>query len=273
MSNPEKTGRTQDENWSLAWQFARCELRHSVMRFRIFLAALMLGVAAIGAVGSVAESMRSGIADNGRMLLGGDFELSSLHVAPDNELLEKVRQTASLSEIIQMRAMLGTETGTEHAAIRKLVELKAVDEAYPLVGIVELSPPQTLKQALADRGAVVAPALLRATGLSIGDKAQLGEITITVRGVLDSEPDQTISFVSFGPRLMVSTATLNESGLRQEGAFITYRNRAVVRQASSQLEDIITNWTRLLKTHISGCGPQIQQQAALTDLLSGQNGF
>ncbi len=250
MSNPEKTGRTQDENWSLAWQFARCELRHSVMRFRIFLAALMLGVAAIGAVGSVAESMRSGIADNGRMLLGGDFELSSLHVAPDNELLDKVRQTASLSEIIQMRAMLGIETGTEHATMRKLVELKAVDEAYPLVGIVELSPPQTLKQALADKGSVVAPALLRATGLSVGDKAQLGDTTITVKGILDSEPDQTISFVSFGPRLMVSTATLNESGLRQEGAFITYRNRAVVKQAS-QLEDIITELDKVVEnTHI-----------------------
>ena len=148
MSNTEKTGLTQNENWSLAWQFARCELRHSVVRFRVFLAALMLGVAAIGAVGSVAESMRSGITDNGRMLLGGDFELSSLHVAPDKDLLDKVRQTASLSEIIQMRAMLGKETGAEHAATRKLVELKAVDEAYPLVGIIKLSPPQTLKQAL-----------------------------------------------------------------------------------------------------------------------------
>ena len=117
MSNPEKTGRKQNENWLLAWQFARCELRHSVIRFRIFLAALMLGVAAIGAVGSVAESVRSGITDNGRILLGGDFELSSLHVAPDNELLDKVRQTASLSEIIQMRAMLGKETGTELSLI------------------------------------------------------------------------------------------------------------------------------------------------------------
>jgi len=141
MLNPQKTGLKQNENWSLAWQFARCELRHSVIRFRIFLAALMLGVAAIGAVGSVAESMRSGITDNGRMILGGDFELSSLHVAPTKDLLLKVKQTASLSEIIQMRAMLGRETGTEHTAIRKLVELKAVDEAYPLVGIVELSPP------------------------------------------------------------------------------------------------------------------------------------
>ena len=81
MSHPIKAGHSynqggdkktrQNESWSLSWQFARCELRHSVMRFRIFLAALMLGVAAIGAVGSVAESMRSGISDNGRMLLWG----------------------------------------------------------------------------------------------------------------------------------------------------------------------------------------------------------
>ena len=250
MSHPQKTDLQQNESWSLAWQFARCELRHSVMRFRIFLTALMLGVAAIGAVGSVAESMRSGISDNGRMLLGGDFELSSLHVAPDNALLNEIKQAASLSEIIQMRAMLGTETGAGQATVRKLVELKAVDEAYPLVGNVELSPPQALEKALADRGAVVAPALLRATGLSVGDKAQLGEITITVRGILNSEPDQTISFVSFGPRLMVSTATLNESGLRQEGAFITYRNRAVVSQAS-QLGNIITQLDKAVKnTHI-----------------------
>ena len=121
MSSPRKTvhphieggqkASPQNESLSLAWQFARCELRHSVMRFRVFLTALMLGVAAIGAVGSVAESIRSGISDNGRMLLGGDFELSSLHVAPDDSLLDKVNQTASLSEIIQMRAMLSTQTG------------------------------------------------------------------------------------------------------------------------------------------------------------------
>ncbi|MEC7208855.1 MAG: ABC transporter permease, partial [Pseudomonadota bacterium] len=83
MSLPQHT-----ESWRLAWQYARYELRHSVMRFRIFLAALMLGVAAIGAVGSVAESMRSGISDNARTLLGGDFELSSLHVPPPRDLLQ-----------------------------------------------------------------------------------------------------------------------------------------------------------------------------------------
>ena len=74
-------------SWSLAWHFARCEIRGSVARFRVFLAALMLGVAAIGAVGSVAEAMRAGIDNNARSLLGGDFELSSLHIPPAENLL------------------------------------------------------------------------------------------------------------------------------------------------------------------------------------------
>ena len=47
-------------SWRLAWQFARPEMRGSVARFRIFLAALMLGVAAIGAVGSIADQRSTG---------------------------------------------------------------------------------------------------------------------------------------------------------------------------------------------------------------------
>ena len=253
--------KAHNESWGLAWQFARCELRHSVMRFRIFLAALMLGVAAIGAVGSVAESMRSGIADNARTLLGGDFELSSLHLPPDEELLAEVRAQAETSQIIQMRAMLGTDVAGTFGSARKLVELKAVDEAYPLVGEISLTPAQSLAAALDGFGAVVDPALLRATGLSVGDTASLGEITVTITATLDSEPDQAISFVSFGPRLVVSTATLTASGLQQEGAFITYRHRAVMREAGQldQLTDrlaqaVENSHVRLRKTDAAAGG-------------------
>ncbi|MEK9936097.1 MAG: hypothetical protein VW619_06660, partial [Rhodobiaceae bacterium] len=67
-----------DSGWRLAWRMARREIRGSVARFRVFLGALMLGVAAIGTVGSVAEAMRTGIAGNAQLLLGGDVELRSL---------------------------------------------------------------------------------------------------------------------------------------------------------------------------------------------------
>ena len=51
------------DGWGFAWQLAKREMRGSLGRFRVFLCALLLGVAAIGTVGSVAESMRSGISD------------------------------------------------------------------------------------------------------------------------------------------------------------------------------------------------------------------
>ena len=66
-----------ESGWGLAWRLARREIRGSVARFRVFLGALMLGVAAIGTVGSVAEAMREGIAGNARLLLGCDVDLRS----------------------------------------------------------------------------------------------------------------------------------------------------------------------------------------------------
>ncbi len=130
MTDPATTNTPRPSlySWALAWQFARREIRGSIGRFHVFLGALLLGVAAIGTVGSVAESMRSGIGDNARILLGGDIEFSSLHTEPDGRILKIAETFGTVSQVVQMRAMLQTATA------RKLVELKAVDNRWPLVG-------------------------------------------------------------------------------------------------------------------------------------------
>ena len=216
--------------------------------------------------------MRSGITDNARTLLGGDFELSSLHLPPNEELLAEVSAQAETSQIIQMRAMLGTAVAGTSGSARKLVELKAVDEAYPLVGEISLNPAQSLAAALDGLGAVVDPACCRQLAYLSGDTASLGNITVTITATLDSEPDQAISFVSFGPRLVVSTATLTASGLKQEGAFITYRHRAVMREAgqldqlTDQLAEAVENsHVRLRKTDAAAGGFErfIEQRRAV----------
>jgi putative ABC transport system permease protein len=107
--------------WRFALQLAQLEMRGSLKKFRVFLGALLLGVAAIGTVGSVAESMRNGINDNARILLGGDLEISSLHTPPGDEIIAAAAAFGQLSKVIQMRAMLHADDR------RKLVELKAVD--------------------------------------------------------------------------------------------------------------------------------------------------
>ncbi len=95
-----------ESGWALAWRMARREIRGSVARFRVFLGALMLGVAAIGTVGSVAEAMRDGIAGNARLLLGGDVELRSLYMPTPDPVLTTAQEFGKLSRTMTMRAML-----------------------------------------------------------------------------------------------------------------------------------------------------------------------
>ena len=94
------------DGWQFAWQLAQREIRGSLRKFRVFLGALLVGVAAIGTVGSVAESMRDGINDNARILLGGDLEISSLHTPPNDEIIDAAAALGKVSQVIQMRAML-----------------------------------------------------------------------------------------------------------------------------------------------------------------------
>ena len=59
----------------IAARFARRELRGGLHGFHIFLACIILGVAAIAAVGTIRESIRAGPATEGATLLGGDAEI------------------------------------------------------------------------------------------------------------------------------------------------------------------------------------------------------
>ena len=60
---------------AIASRFAARELRGGLRGFRVFLACLALGVAAIAAVGTVRAGIEAGLARDGAALLGGDAEV------------------------------------------------------------------------------------------------------------------------------------------------------------------------------------------------------
>src|SRR6516162_10045162 len=84
-------------NPPLSLRFALRELRSGVRGFRIFLACLALGVAAIGAAGSTAEAFRQGLAAQAREILGGDLAVG---VSPGYPLVGHVelRGAGSLAQ-------------------------------------------------------------------------------------------------------------------------------------------------------------------------------
>lgn len=225
-SMPPRNLSAGQSGWGLAWRFARREIRGSVSRFRVFLGALMLGVAAIGTVGSVAEAMREGIASNARLLLGGDIEMRSLYMEPPEDVTRLAADYGTLSRTLSMRAML------QHEGERKLVALKAVDENWPLVGAPTIEGGASLP--LAADTILIDPAISRGMGLAVGDRVGIGAHQVTVAGILAYEPDRSVSFITFGPRVLMSMNTLAATGLDQPGAMITHRLRVLLDDQASR---------------------------------------
>jgi len=209
----------------LAWKLARRELRGGVRGLWIVLACLALGVAAITAVGTLRTGIERTLAAEGRTILGGDIEvLGDARPLPDALHIWLRDRGARLSDVVTLRSTLVAPASGE----RMLVELKAVDGAWPLVGAAAARPPMSMADALAGRGALVEQLALDRLKLAPGDSARLGETTVMVKGALTNEPDRVADPSIFGPRLLVSLATLQAAQLLQPGAFATHHLRAAL---------------------------------------------
>ncbi len=210
---------------SHALRLARRELRGGIRGLRVFLACLSLGVTAIAGIGSLAASVVAGIKADARDLLGGDVEARLAYRPVDAAERAFLAQRGRLSEIATMRAMARTRDGDR----RSLIELKAVDPAYPLYGSLVLAPAHALGAALDRRGgnfgAAVDPAILDRLGLVLGDSVKIGEATLQLRAAIVHEPDAAAGGLEFGPRVLVSAEALAESGLIRPGALVTYHYR------------------------------------------------
>ena len=203
---------------SVAYRIARRELRGGLKGFRVFLACLALGVAAIAAVGSVRESIRTGLDREGATILGGDAEVTLTYRFAEAEEREWIESAAvEVTEIVDFRSM--AVFGDGDAAERALTQVKGVDGAYPLYGQVVLEPAMRLGEALGGEtpGAVMDPVLIARLGMALGDQFRLGEQTFELRAELVREPDGATAGFALGPRTIVSTAALENSGLIQPG--------------------------------------------------------
>ena len=200
----------------LAATFARRELRGGLHGFRVFLACLALGVAAIAAVGTVRAGIEAGLAEQGAALLGGDAQATlTYRYATPEERAFMVSVSTTLSETVDFRSMIAV--GEDRA----LTQVRAVDDAYPLVGSVALDPPMPLPIALAGNdalpGGVMEKVLSDRLGLTPGDTFRMGKQEFVLSAVLLTYPDNASAGFSLGPRSLVLTRDLANAGLLTEG--------------------------------------------------------
>jgi len=206
---------------SLALRYALRELRGGLRGFYVFIACIALGVMAIAGVGSVAASLSEGLTREGRTLLGGDiaFSLIQREAKPDEIAFLRARGEVSVAAALRVMA----RSGDGRLA---LVELKAVDGSYPMLGELTLDPKMPMPDLLAMRdgafGAAVDSTLLARLDLKLGDRVTIGTATFQIRSVVGAEPDKLAGNVGLGPRFLVSEDALRATGLLQPGSLVRW---------------------------------------------------
>lgn len=216
----------------LAFVIAMRELRSGAGGLAVFVLCIALGVAAVAAIGSLAASFNAALAEQGRLLIGGDLSFELIHRQANPEESAALGALGQVSESAGFRAMARAESGKT-----ALVEVKAVDQAYPLYGEVAVLEPEDAGPAWRFPGVVLAErTLLERLGIELGDKLAIGETEVTVGGILGRQPDRLADRLSYGPKLLMSRETLDRTGLVQPGSLIrwTYRVKLPEPRASDR---------------------------------------
>ena len=218
----------------IAWR----DLRGGLRGFRIFLACLTLGVAAIAAVGSVRQAVQIGLEEEGAVILGGDAEMTFVYrMATEAEAAWMDRVALAVSETVDFRSMAVAEVDGE--TVRGLTQLRGIDGRYPQYGEVALDPAMTIEEALATTdmpGAVMHPTLIAQMGLQIGDTVSFGLQAFELRAALTVEPDMAGGNFGPGPRTLVRLDALNGSGLLGPGTLFNSQYRLALPEGTDLAE-------------------------------------
>jgi len=238
------------------------EFRSSWRRLLFFFLCVAIGVGAIVALRSVIQSLRLGLVSEARSMIASDVIVQTNRAwTPEvrrrvDEILASAPVLAE-TESIETPTMVRAEQGI---AVARMVELRAVEAAFPFYGTLALANGQVYDhELLANRGALVGPELLVQLGMKVGDRLLIAGQPFTIRGVIAQEPGRRIGAFSFGARVIVDLADLRQTGLLGFGSRASYQRLLRVR------EDGVDRLTSRLREDLRGNFASARSYRSLED--------
>lgn len=231
-----------------------------------FFLCIALGVGSVVALRSLIQNLTRAVGTDARALLTADLEVSSTNdfTPAEIEKIESVisgyRSIDGRSEAVTAAVMARSSDPANNAV--KFVELKGVDNMFPLVGEFLLADGSPFDPGLMDGGgAIVASILLEDLNVKVGDRLRIGESDLTIRAAFDEEPGGSSGF-RLGPRVFVSKSDFEAAGIIRNNGRV--RRRILYRTTEDP-----TPIVRELRNALKGTTVQIasykEQQENISD--------
>lgn len=206
---------------------------------------------ALAAVGSLSSAIVTGLAERGQSILGGDIQVGVSQRAATPDELAAFRAEGEVSHITRMRAMAARLDGQESV----LVELKGVDQAYPLYGNFRLQD-GALRPRPSGNEVAVGPELAERLRVGVGDSIRIGDAQLRIIGLIAEEPDRVGQGFTLGSTALTDRSGIEATGLVQPGSL--YSSVYRIRLPAGASPDPVTE---RLSSRFKDAGFQVQDRS------------
>jgi len=202
--------------FKMAWRDSRASRR----RLLLFSCSIVLGVAALVAIGSFGDNLRQAVADQSKQLLGADLAVTSRQPIPAELDTRMAGLGAATARETSFSSMIVFPT---HGGQTRIVQVRALEGGFPFYGRAVTTPAGAFAAVAAGGHAVLENTLLAQFGLRVGDPVRIGAATFTIAGALDKMPGESPAVAMLAPRVYIPLGALARTGLIQPGSLVRYR--------------------------------------------------
>lgn len=198
----------------MAWRDGKA----SGKRLLLFMASIILGIAAVVSIQSFSENLQDNIALQSKSLMGADFIIDSSQLP--NERVQSIID--SLGGADAHEVSFASMAAFPKANASKLVSVRGITQKFPFYGELETEPKSAAKNYYTKKRALVDGTLMMQYGLKVGDSVKIGESTFAIEGILKSVPGSSAITASIAPTVLLPYEQIEGTGLLQVGSRLDY---------------------------------------------------
>ncbi|MEY4939577.1 MAG: hypothetical protein RIQ93_1312 [Verrucomicrobiota bacterium] len=204
----------------MAWRDSRASRRRLVL----FSLSVVLGIAALVAIGSFSANLERAIEQQAKGLLGADLIVTGRAALGEDATAYLTGMGAVVAREVSFSSMMVFPTAKD---LTRLVNIRATEGEFPFYGDLVADPVDAV--ARFRRGGAVTlleETLMRQFEVKPGDVVKLGQTTFTVVGALQKLPGEASAIsATFAPRALISMDALEGTGLTAKTVLVRHRTQ------------------------------------------------
>ena len=200
--------------------YALRDLKRNYKKISSIIITLFISLFILSAIFTIEDSLKKELKENAKELLGGDLEIDYNRNQGNIDLLNKVEEFTTISEMVEFSTMLSTTTREKNKSL--FTRIKTVDQKYPLYGEVTYEPADAYERMQTEPYTIlINESLSKTLNIKTNEIVKIQDQEFLVIGKVRSVPDVS-GFVTFGDWVLTGKQTLDILKLNGIGNFLNY---------------------------------------------------